>query len=175
MKLIIPFLACCFTAPAFAGERENLIASIVAAGTNNHEDRKHTVEISGCTMTTYFWHNVEDDGWVLWSSFVFAMQDASFSPMVAATGKPYASFNDGTHIFISFEMQNDQHARHEKSILRPKRGAATPSPRGDGTTHYFEMKKSFFISHVGPGVDQKADRFTKGLTTYAERYCTFIG
>jgi hypothetical protein len=164
-----------------AQDRAALIATIVSGATNETAEERHTAEIDDCVMTTYRWKNTKDKGWVLWTSFVFGMADASFSGWKKNSDNlfldSYARTENGRIqlAIISFQMREGVLAQHEKSVMRNRPSGTEPSPRGDGTTHFYDTQDDFFIVHKGPGVHQKAQSFTRGYKTYVERYCTFVG
>ena len=76
---------------------------------------------------------------------------------------------------IVFKGRDGFEFTHEKSVLRESRRDTYPSPRGDGTTHYFEKKDQGVIIQEGPGVIAKAHLFTTGYLRYVQTYCAFIG
>ena len=65
---------------------------------------------------------------------------------------------------------DDQSLWHRR---RPMFGHDTP--RGDGSTYYFERKSSGFIIQQGPVVEEKAQLFTTGYIRYVQTYCANIG
>ena len=74
---------------------------------------------------------------------------------------------------VFFTMREGTLARQERSILREGSGETQPSPRGDGTTHYFREIEDFFFMMQGEGVEQKAATFAAGYERYVANYCTF--
>lgn len=181
MKYTVATIISLFTTPLVAAERETLVSSLVAAGTHETSEERHTVEVNDCQLTTYRWRNTETDGWVLWTSLVFGMADAAFDVGKAGGDKLYLELKFGTAeeprevSIIAFKMADGIQARHEKSVLRKRRPGMEDSPRGDGSSHFYHMQDNFFILHEGPGVHAKAQTFTQNYKAYVERYCTFIG
>lgn len=167
-----------FTNPAVADNRADLIAVIEAAGHNETDAERHRVEISGCTMTTYFWRNLSDQGWVLWTSFLIPMPDVMLIEDKKVPGNFFHSFRiaDKPHTaIILFQAREGVEVRHEKPVQRKSKRETTPSPRGDGTTHFYEYKDEFLIFQKGPDVIDKARAFSEGFLRYVQEYCTFIG
>ncbi len=72
-------------------------------------------------------------------------------------------------------MRGETTARFERSDLRPRRGETTPSPRGNGTSHYYERADDFFFSMMGEDVEAKAKLFTDSYLAYVRQYCVPIG
>lgn len=75
---------------AVADERsrkQRLIDQIVASGTNESAEERHTVIVQECVMTTFRWRQYEDQGFVLWSSFLFDMVSAEFNLGDSAAGE----------------------------------------------------------------------------------------
>lgn len=179
MKQLLLSLFCLLTGMAHASGKEDLILSIEAGGTNDFEDERHTAEIDGCQMTTYRWRDMPEHGWVLWSSFQFDMVDGILSAN-AGTQEPryhYAIMEKGVTerglVVIQFKMREGTFARFERSALRVASADTRPSPRGDGTTHYYQESDDFFIGMQGAGVAEKAKAFTEGYERYVREYCTF--
>ncbi len=157
--------------------RESLIAQIELAGQNEYKDERHAVEVNDCQLTTYRWKHLEDEGWVLWTSFEFPMLLVDLSEFTTDGGLRHYFFIEGSpgDVIIVFNAKDGFEFTHEKPFHRPHKGEIEPSPRGDGTTHYFEKKPSGYISHTGPDVEQKACLFTSGYHRYVQTYCAFIG
>ncbi|WP_428511531.1 hypothetical protein [Roseovarius sp.] len=163
--------------------KQALIATLIESGTHDFEDERHTVEVLDCTMTTYRWRNRPEHGWVLWSSFKFPMALGQIMETKGADGtpQPFASTNFGGErppynmVVISFEMPSDTPARFEKSTLRKRPEESWPSPRGDGTTHFYQKAENVNIVHHGPGVVDKARQFTSAFREYIENHCIFTG
>lgn len=68
-RMSVVLAACLMAGTALASDREALIAQIEAGGQNEFEDERHAVKVTDCQLTTYRWKKVEDEGWVLWTSF----------------------------------------------------------------------------------------------------------
>lgn len=181
MKHIVFLTFILLSSQVAAQDRASLIATIVSAATNETAEERHTVEIDDCVMTTYRWKNTKENGWVLWTSFLFGMPDADFSGWKKNSDKLFLDSYSRTEngrtqlAIISFQMREGLFAQHEKSVMRNRPSGTKPSPRGDGTTHFYDTQDNFYIVHKGPGVHQKAQSFTRGYKTYVERYCTFVG
>lgn len=132
----------CTAAVADEGSRkQRLIDQIVASGTNEDKTRRHTVIVQMCVMTTFFWKKHEDQGFVLWSSFLFDMASAEFNLGDNAAGELFVAVpNEGSPedrmAVVGFGMRPPALARHEKSNFRPKKGETSLSPRNNGETHY---------------------------------------
>lgn len=159
-----------------------LRAQLEAAGTNARPGiERHAVQVDQCQMTTFWWRSdTEAEGEVLWSSFSF---DMSVTTIVQPTkGGPSVAVPGGggqgrDFVIIFFEAPDTALAQHERHILRPPSPEleVIPSPRGDGTTHYFQVSDRFFYRHEGEGVIDKANRFVDAYTRYVEAHCTFTG
>lgn len=164
--------------PLLAETRAELIAVIEAAGHNETDQERNRVEIAGCTMTTYRWRNVPDKGWILWTSFLIPMPDVMFVEDKKNAGSFFSAIElveRDDLVIIQFEARDGVEVRHEKSVLRKSKRETSPSPRGDGTTHFFEYKDRFFIIQEGADVIEKARIFTEGYRRYVQDFCTFIG
>lgn len=60
MRIFALFLITLLENPVVADTRDDVIAAIERAGTNEYENRRHKVEINGCQMTTYVWQKEPD-------------------------------------------------------------------------------------------------------------------
>lgn len=154
---------------------------IVAGGKHETDEQRNSVRIDDCTMTTERWLNRADEGWTLWSSFQFDMFMAEFDFVQKDPVQHYiyAGEKSGDDpnglVLVGFKMRGEATARFEKSVHRPPKNETRPSPRGDGTSHYFEDTNSFFFSMQGSGVEAKANLFTQSFARYVASYCTPIG
>ena len=160
---------------------DGLSAAIVAASTNTSEEARHKVEINGCEMTTYVWKPWKESGMQLWSSFVFDMSRTRWSSaddppiLIASDGRKPGSDGEGM-VLIFFEMPLGQSARHEIPDFRVKpQEKVEPSPREDYVPFFYRPSKKFFIMHEGPGVVDKATRFTRLYERYVAEYCAVFG
>ncbi|MDE4306340.1 hypothetical protein PXK30_22140 [Phaeobacter gallaeciensis] len=164
---------------ATAGDKSELIQALEASGKHFFEDERREVRVDGCQMTTFRWRDVPDQGWVLWTSFQFDMVDAQLDEDKRVPGKKYAyaKLEDGPpeigFAFYGFSMREGTLTRQERSVLREPSKKAAPSPRGDGTSHYYEWRDSMLISMKGPGVEEKAITFTSTYDAYVKEFCTF--
>jgi hypothetical protein len=179
VKLIRALFLVLLATSAQADSREDLIVSIETAGSNEYEDERHRIEIDGCQMTTYRWRLRPDHGWVLWTSFRFDMVHAN---LVGDSRNPqkkslYAAMQPGPPeiglTMIAFTMRDGFLARQERSVLREASEATESSPRGDGTTHYYQYLDDFFFMMQGPSVEPKGPIFAEGYERYVRDYCTF--
>lgn len=158
-----------------------LRAAILAGGHHETDEQRNSVSINSCTMTTQRWKNIKDEGWVLYSSFRFDMWSAtlSFAREEGAPKYMYAGADSEPDpkgvALVGFKMRAGSEARFEKSVLRKPKGETRPSPRGDGTTHYYEQITNFFFSMQGIGVEDKARLFTESYDVYVREFCTPIG
>lgn len=75
---------------------------------------------------------------------------------------------------ISLKARAGSNFAHEKPILRKPKGELPGSARGDGTTHFFEVKKWGIIKRKGPDVREKAEMFTNGCIQYVQEFYTFM-
>lgn len=170
-------VACTF--PIWGDTRNDLIAKIEAAGTNETEEYRHSVDVTGCAMTTYRWKNHEEKGWLLWSSFQFAMADTSFTPDALSPNQSFigieTSKENDEFIMIVFKMREGTLARFERHVLRETEKPRQPSPRNDGTTHYYIQSDQFMITQQGPGIVAKARVFTDSYKQYVREHCQFVG
>lgn len=163
--------------PAMAGAQAELRARIEASGTHSFDDTRHSVKVEGCQLTTERWRDRPDHGWVLWSSFQFDMINAVLPTNSSDPGKSFLSVPinsdvpDERLVMIVFNMRDGTSARFEKSVLRPPKGDTKPSPRNDGTTHYFQDSVSFFFRMEGTDVDEKARNFVTAYQHYVSEYC----
>jgi len=162
-----------------------LAAQLIAAGTNEFEDERHSVQIDDCVITTYRWRDLPDHGWTLWSSFHFHISDVELAVTDPRIQESYIFVQDrdapsgeaaGTAIIL-FQSYGDILVRHERSVLRePTPTDRTgPSPRGDGTSHYYEWRSWFVVSLSGPFAMEKGRDFTRAYQRLASDYCTKIG
>ena len=175
------FFVCLLLSSGFASadERSDLIAEIVEAATHAHDDERHEIEIDGCQITTFRWKELPDTGWTLWSSFRFDMADGELSASTTNSEDrfvymPIGGKLDKTGIaLVVFTMRDGTFARFERSNQRKQREGAWPSPRGDGTSHYFEKIDNFFFRLQGNGelVESKARSFTTKYLLYIREYC----
>ncbi|MEO0937037.1 MAG: hypothetical protein AAFY38_02665 [Pseudomonadota bacterium] len=182
MKHVFPLVLIAWAVAVAADSPEVLRAQIEAAGANARPGiERHAVQVDQCQMTTFWWRSdTEAPDEVLWSSFSFDMsvttivQPAKGGPSVAVPG---GSAGGGDFVIIFFNAPDTARAQHERHILRPPSPDRdlTPSPRGDGTTHYFQPSNRFFFRHEGNGVIDKARRFVDAYTRYVEAHCTFTG
>jgi len=167
-------------APALAESPAALRAQIEAAGTHARPGiERHTVRVQDCTMTTFWWRSDQPgEGELLWSSFSF---DMSLTPIKQpARGGPSAAVPGGgadgaDFVMVFFEPSKSAPARHERLVLRAPKAdlPVTPSPRGVGTTHYFQDSGGFFFRHEGAGVIEKAKRFVDAYMRYVDAHCRF--
>ncbi|KIC29102.1 hypothetical protein [Leisingera sp. ANG-M6] len=173
--------ACCavLASPLVADEvtQEDLIAQIEAGGRNETSERRHRVEVEGCTLTTFFWKKIEGQDWVLWTSLTVPMESVDFVDFSGKGGMEYYFFDDGVPptAVVLLKAKEGTSFTHEKPFLRTPKGKFERSPRGDGTTHYIESTNGVMIMHDGEGVRAKAEMFTKGYVRYVREYCTFTG
>ncbi len=164
---------------AYAGEREELVAALMQGGSHQFEDERREVQVDGCQMTTFRWREIPNHGWVLWTSFQFDMIDAQLNEDNRFPGKKYAygKLYDGTPevglALYGFTMRDGTLTRQERSVLREPSSDTSPSPRGDGNSHYYEWRDSMVISMTGPGVETKAITFTEAYDAYVSKYCSF--
>ncbi|MBO9452611.1 hypothetical protein J7426_20235 [Tropicibacter sp. R16_0] len=178
MKGMIAILAMVLSADAaLASDREALIAQIEAGGQNEHEDRRHAVEVNECQLTTYFWKKVEGEGWVLWTSFKIPMLLVDLAESKTEDGFRhfFAANGEMPIAVINLKAKDGTDFPHEKSVLRKPKGEFVPSQRNGGDTHFIERQTDVIIMHVGPDVIEKAEMFTKGYIRYVQEYCAFIG
>lgn len=179
MRLICAGLLMCLFQPVIAGEQDALAREIEDAAMHAFEGERHSVEVDGCQLTTFRWRDRPDHGWVLWTSFRFDMVNAKLSEGSRETGKKYVYVvsDDGPPekgmALVFFKMRENTLARQERSILRERLGKTQPSPRGDGTTHYFREIDDFLFTMQGTGVEKKAATFAAGYERYVADYCTF--
>ncbi|SLN21444.1 hypothetical protein TRL7639_00578 [Falsiruegeria litorea R37] len=162
---------------AYASDRAALIAQIEAGGQNEHEDRRHAVEVDECQLTTYFWKKVEGEGWVLWTSFKIPMLLVDLAESKTKDGFRHFFAADGEMpvAVINLKAKEGTDFAHEKSVLRKPKGEFVSSQRNGGDTHFIERQTDVIIMHVGPGVIEKAEMFTKAYIRYVQEYCSFIG
>ncbi|MEL6681054.1 MAG: hypothetical protein AAFQ09_00235 [Pseudomonadota bacterium] len=167
--------------PSYAESQASLAAAIEDAATNEYQDERHSVEIEGCLMTTFRWRDRPGHGWVLWTSVQVDMVDAEINENALRPGEKfgYAVRDPGPPEIgfglIGFTMRPATLARQERSILREPSMETAPSPRGDGTTHYYEYREEFFFTLEGPNVGDKLRSFPILYDRYIENYCTFTG
>lgn len=154
---------------------------LIETGQNIRATERHNVEVDACTMTTHWWKKRDTGAWILWSSFHFQMDAAMLREDRS---------NPGVHVLMVlenardmedmamffFEMLPGTHARYEKPFARslPKR-EGLPSPRGDGSSHYYDTSVSFFVRHEGVGIADRARRFSAAYVEYQRRYCFLAG
>jgi len=166
-----------FAQGAGADERADLIAQIVAAGSNDAEEERHSVAIDECTMTTFRWKNMGDGTWKLWTSFVFYMPDVVL--IGGKDGRRYLHVPDAGDrelAVVNWEMKAGKTKIQEYAAERNIKGESRQSLRGDGTTHRIrETGNGFLYMHLGEGVGEKARVFTVGFAQYVRQYCTFLG
>lgn len=161
-RALLVFLA----TPAAADEKTELIQALEISGKHVFEDERREVQVDGCQMTTFRWRDVQDHGWVLWTSFLFDMVDAQLDEDSRFPGKKYAyaKLEEGPpeigFAAYGFSMREGTLTRQARSVLRTPSKETVPSPRGDGTSHYYEWRDSMLITMRGPGVEQKAITFT---------------
>ncbi|EKE67716.1 hypothetical protein B30_20071 [Celeribacter baekdonensis B30] len=170
-----------FGLPLHAESRSSLAAAIEDAATNAFKDERHSVEIEGCQMTTYRWRDRPEQGWVLWTSVQVDMVDAEINENKLRPGEKfgYAVLDPGPPEIgfglIGFTMRPSTLARQERSILREPSRETHPSPRGGGSTHYYEYREEFIFTLEGPGVSEKVRKFPALYDRYVKAYCTFTG
>lgn len=153
-----------------------LIAQITAGGANEFEGERHAVEVIGCQLTTYRWKKQKSGEWVLWTSFKVPMLFVDLGENTRVPGTFFIpASTDPELVVILLTAKDGYDLIHEKPFLRKPKGEYTTSPRGDGTTHYYETKNSGVIVQQGPGVNENARMFSTAYRRYRERYCTFIG
>ena len=117
----------------------------------------------------------------LWSSFVFDMSQTQWNttndpPVIIAADDRTAGKDVEGLVLIVFKMRFDQSARHEIPDFRVKsRDTVEPSPRQDYVPFFYRASKKFFIMQEGPGVVDKAIRFTALYERYVAEYCTVLG
>ena len=76
---------------------------------------------------------------------------------------------------VLFTLTDGKTASHEFSVHRPMTQESEWSPRGDGKSFRVKHSNSFFYSHEGPGVLQKAEDFTSAFKQYVREYCIPLG
>lgn len=159
----------------------DLRAQIATGGTHANDEQRNSVSVDRCVMTTERWRNRPEQGWVLWSSFQFNMWNAELAYFQKDPPKNYfyagevEEPNPSGLVLVGFKMRGETTARFEKSEFRPRKGETAASPRGDGTSHYFERIDDFFFSMQGENVEAKAKLFTDAYIAYVRQYCTPIG
>lgn len=159
--------------------RQSAIAEIVTAGTHEHEDRFHTVEIDDCILTTYVYEDWGEHPKVLWSSFRVHIRALSFmdpntegdrfiwAPNMDADGNALA--------LIPISVREPASARHEMAMRRNPKKPYTPSPR-EGLDDYVYIEKSdFFIIQLGLTSKDKPAQFISALERYRLEYCVQLG
>ena len=72
-------------------------------------------------------------------------------------------------------VEDDAVARHEKPRSRDIRKEARPSPRGDGTTHYYDTSEKFRFEMDGENTRAKARQFADGYRRYIREHCALSG
>ena len=165
--------------PATADRKAELIETLKRSGAHAFEDERREVEIDGCQMTTYRWRDRPDHGWVLWTSFQFDMAVAVLDKDTRFANKMhvYVKLRDGPpeigFALYAFKMREGTLTRQERPIQRDPSGETEPSPRGDGTSHYYEWRDNMIVSITGPDVEEKAQTFTNSYNTYVKDYCTY--
>jgi hypothetical protein len=165
------------SSPVFANDRLVLQTNIAAAIGHDRQDKRRSVDIDGCTMTTYLWRNEPNYGWTLWSALQFAMEDTFFVEDSKFPGhyfydmKPWEKGSESL-VVIGFRMREGSYARAENSILRETKHETQPSPRGNGTSHYFTRRSEWHIVLNGPSAVANARIFTEGYRQYVSDYCT---
>lgn len=166
--------------PALAGDARNaMIAEIVAAGTHEHKDRFHTVEIDDCILTTYVYEDWGDHPKVLWSSFRVHLRALVF-PDPNTDGDRFVwvpnSDEEGRAIAITtIEMRTPATARHEMAMRRNPDPPFTPSPRDGVDDYIYKEKSSFFILHQGLTSKDKPAHFISAIERYRLEYCIQLG
>lgn len=164
---------------AIASGKDDLVQALESSGSHLFEDERLEIEVDGCQMTTFRWRELPEHGWILWTSFQFDMVDAQLDEDKRFPGKKYAygKLEDGPpevgFALYAFTMREGTFTRQERSILRDPSGETMPSPRGDGTTHYYEWRNTMLISMKGSGVEEKAITFTTSYDEYVKEYCFF--
>ncbi len=166
--------ASCFGAAA-SGGKSTLIAQIETGGQNEFGDERHAVKVDDCQLTTYRWKNVPDEGWVLWTSFDVPMMlvDLKENELTQEIDYFFLVETDPQSTLIFLNGRDGFEFTHEKPFHRKPKGEFTRSPRGDGTTHYFEKKSEVFIMHQGPDVQEKALLFTNAYVQYVRDFCSY--
>lgn len=178
MRLILVlFISFVSSLPASALDKAALKAQIEAGGRNEFNDERHSVQVDECQLTTFRWKQVENEGWVLWTSFEFPMVVVDLHDNLTTPEIDYYTYLEAPDpmTLILFKGQEGIEFSHEKPFLRKPKGEFTRSKRGDGTTHYIEYKSEGLIIHMGPDVREKAEMFTNGYIQYRQKYCMFIG
>lgn len=164
----------------WADTRADLITQMETSAKHEFGDERHSLKVDGCTIITERWRNDPEHGWVLWTSFTFAMANAMLIEDIRTPGQYFfhIKLNDDPDqdlMMVTFETRKGTTARHEKSVLRKSRKETRPSPRNDGTTHYYVDQTSFFFMFRGPGTYEKGLGFTTAYRQYTQDYCTFTG
>lgn len=170
---------CLATTPLATAEetRESLIAQIERAGQNEHDNRRHAVKVDDCQLTTFFWKYIENEGWVLWTSFKIPMLLVDLAEFETQDGSRFfLSVGSEPYLtLIQFEAKEGADFTHEKPHRRESVGETRASSRGDGKTHYLDTVKGGLVMHTGPNVEEKAHLFTTGYIRYVQTYCAYIG
>lgn len=155
---------------------EELADLIVANGTNETAEERHTVELVGCVMTTYRWKYFEGEGFILYTSIRFNMQAASMSP-IGPAGEPFLVLDGkkGKSSFQVFRMKAPEQARFERPARRKRQPDAIPSPRQAQEPYFYNMTDWFAITHDGLASNTKPANFARYFEEYKRRYCSFLG
>lgn len=167
--------------PLQAMSQAELRAVLIETGQNLRDSERHAVEVEGCQMTTYWWKMQPDGSDVLWSSFQFNMALADLRENKAQPGTyAFLALENARGLedlaMFFFAMRDGVTARYEKPFVRSApRGDRTPSPRGDGSTHYYDTSVSFFVRHEGVGIADRAGRFAAAYVLYADSFCRLSG
>jgi hypothetical protein len=144
------------------------------AGFNETEKRRHEVQISHCTVTTFVYEAWEQFGKVLWSSFTFNLKDLEL-PAVQKDGRRYIwipEFTGGKSASVMpINMADGAFARHEMSMRRTPKPPHSPSPRKGADRYVYKDKTNFFILHAGLLDTTKPDQFISLLEQYRFEYC----
>lgn len=178
MKLYLP-LFLLLASQGMADSKDYLIQEMESSGKHQFEDERREIQIDGCQMTTFRWREFPEHGWVLWTSFQFDMVDAQLDEDKRFPGKKYAygKLENGPpevgFALYAFTMREGTFTRQERSVLREQSGDRKPSPRGDGTTHYYQWRNTMLVSMKGPKVEEKAIAFTTNYDKYVQEHCTF--
>ena len=174
LLLIAPTLA-----SASEDARKSLIAQIVDAATHEHKDRRHTVSIHDCFMTTFVFEDWNEHPKVLWSSFHIDLRALTFSDPNSDGDRfiwsPDYDENGLGLAVIPMEMRQPATARHEMAMRRNPKPPFTLSPREGVDRYVYKPKTNFYIIQLGLPSKDKPAAFIAGIEQYRLEYCTPIG
>ena len=154
----------------------NAARALERAGFHAFEERRHEVQVDGCTMTTFVFEDWGAHEKVLWSSFRFDMRFATIDgPDDEAIWSASSEDPSQNLVVVSFRMHAGSTARHEMAMRRNPPPPHRPSPRKGVDSYIYKDKTGFYILQMGHLTPEQPNRFVQRFNAYRRDFCQLLG